>query len=106
MQGKLWWAKFQREIQLTVKLRRVTHAAVPGTPFFLVVASAKEWNSPWYLLTNEPLQGVEDALRIVQIYTRRWHIEWSFRFEKSELGSEHIRVREWEAHLCVPGNCQ
>jgi hypothetical protein len=41
---------------------------------------------------------VEEALRIVQIYTRRWQIEWSFRFEKSELGIEHIRVREWEAH--------
>ncbi len=42
---------------------------------------------------------MEDALRIVQIYSRRWQIEWSFRFEKSELGIEHIRVREWEAHL-------
>jgi hypothetical protein len=60
---------------------------------------AKEWGSPWYLLTNEPLVRVEDALRIVQIYTRRGPIEWSFRFEKSELGIEHIRVREWEAHL-------
>src|SRR5215469_5707533 len=60
---------------------------------------AKEWDSPWYLLTNEPLEGVEEALRIVQIYSRRWQIEWSFRFEKRELGIEHIRVREWEAHL-------
>ena len=99
IQGKLWWAKFHREIQLTVKLRRVKHAAVPGTQFFLIVASAQEWDSPWYLLTNEPLERVEDALRIVQIYSRRWQIEWSFRFEKSELGIEQIRVREWEAHL-------
>jgi hypothetical protein len=28
-----------------------------------------------------------------------WQIEWSFRFEKCELGIEHIRVRNWEAHL-------
>src|SRR5215470_10538450 len=59
---------------------------------------ANEWDSPWYLLTNEPLEGVEEALRIVQISSRRWQIEWSFRFEKSELGIEHIRIREWEAH--------
>lgn len=39
IQGKLWWAKFNREIQLTVKLRRVKHAAVPGTQLFLVVGS-------------------------------------------------------------------
>jgi hypothetical protein len=99
LQGKLWWAKFGREIHLTIKLRAVGHASVPAARFFLVVASAKEWDSPWYLLTNEPLAGVEDALRIVQIYSRRGPIEWSFRFEKSELGLEHIRVREWEAHL-------
>src|SRR5215470_18128075 len=60
---------------------------------------ANEWDSPWYLLTNEPLEGVEEALRIVQISSRRWQIEWSFRFEKSELGIEHMRVQAWEAHL-------
>jgi hypothetical protein len=60
---------------------------------------AKEWDTPWYLLTNEPLWRVQEALRIVQIYSRRGPIEGRFRFEKSELGSEHLRVREWEAHL-------
>ncbi len=99
LQGKLWWAKFGREISLTVKVRPVRHSSVPEVPLYLVIASAKEWDSPWYLLTNEPLERVEDALRIVQIYARRWQIEWSFRFEKCELGIEHIRVRGWEAHL-------
>jgi hypothetical protein len=32
---------------------------------------AKEWDTPWYLLTNEPLWRVQEALRIVQIYSRR-----------------------------------
>jgi hypothetical protein len=91
----------RRVIHLIIKLRAVHHAAVPGTQFFLIVASAKDWSTPWYLLTNEPLARVQDALRIVQIYSRRWHIEGSFRVETSALGSEHIRVRQWEAHLGV-----
>jgi DDE family transposase len=99
VQGQLWWAKFGREIFLTVKVRHVRHASLPQVPLYLVIASAKEWDAPWYLLTNEPIERVEEALRIVQIYARRWQIEWSFRFEKGELGIEHIRVRDWEAHL-------
>lgn len=51
------------------------------------------------MLTNEPLWRVQEALRIVQISSRRGPLEGSFRFEKSELGIEQIRVREWEAHL-------
>lgn len=39
IQGKLWWAKFGRQIHLTIKLRAVRHAAVPGVQFFLVVGS-------------------------------------------------------------------
>ncbi|GCE02976.1 transposase [Dictyobacter aurantiacus] len=99
VQGTLWWAAFGREITLTIKWRLVRHAEVEGMPLYLVVASAKEWSSPWYLLTNEPVEEAEAAMRIVNIYCRRWQIEWSFRFEKSELGIEHMRVRGWERQL-------
>jgi hypothetical protein len=45
------------------------------------------------------MERVEDALRIVQIYAGRGPLEWSFRVEQGEWGIEHIRVRDWEAHL-------
>lgn len=39
----------------------------------------------------------------MQAYTRRWHIELTFRFAKSELGIESIRVRKPEARLKLLG---
>lgn len=99
VQGKVWWPIFGREIVLTVKVRRVRHASLPGVPLYLVIIRAMEWDSPWYMLTNEPLERGEDALRIVQIYALQGSLEWGFRFEKCELSIEHIRVRNWEAHL-------
>ncbi len=53
-------------------------------------------DEPWRLLTTEPVQTLEDAQRIVQAYARRWQVELAFRFGKSELGVESIRVRGWE----------
>lgn len=53
-------------------------------------------DEPWRLLTTEPVQTLEDAQRIVHAYARRWQIELAFRFGKSELGVESIRVRGWE----------
>ncbi len=53
-------------------------------------------DEPWRLLTTEPIQTLEDAQRIVQAYARRWQVEAAFRFSKSELGVESIRVRGWE----------
>jgi hypothetical protein len=50
VQGKLWWAKFHREIQLTIKLRKVKHAAVPGAQFFLVVGSRQGMGQPLVLV--------------------------------------------------------
>jgi hypothetical protein len=59
---------------------------------------APQWvgDEPWRLLTTEPVQTLEDAQRIAQAYARRWQIELAFRFGKSELGVESIRVRGWE----------
>jgi len=42
---------------------------------WLVVARRGRGQEPWYLLTSEPIQSVEDAWRIVYSYARRWQIE-------------------------------
>jgi hypothetical protein len=62
---------------------------------WLVVARRKG-QSPWYLLTNEPIRTVEDAWRIVLVYARRWQIEMAIRYDKCELAFESPRLRHWE----------
>ena len=51
------------------------------------------------LLTNEPVESIESAWRIVLAYARRWQIEMSLRFHKSELAVESPRVWSWERRL-------
>lgn len=43
---------------------------------------------PWYLLTNEPIRSLDDAWQIVFAYARRWQLETTFRYSKTELAME------------------
>ena len=69
----------------------VCHPDFPG-PLWLVVARPGSGRSPWYLLTNEPAQAVEQAWAVVFAYARRWQIEMVFRFGKSELAMQSPRL--------------
>jgi hypothetical protein len=69
-----------------------THAQ----PLWLVVARRKH-QPPWYLLTSEPAHTPQLAWRIVLAYARRWQIEMSIRFHKSELAFESARLVHWQA---------
>lgn len=68
-------------------------------PLWLVVARRSGGQEPWYLLTNEPIETAEDAWKIVLAYARRWQIEMTFRYGKSELGMESPRLWRWERRL-------
>lgn len=61
-------------------------------PLWLVAARSGGGREPWYLLTNEPVEDAKAAWRIVRAYARRWQIEMSFRFQKSELAMESLRL--------------
>jgi Transposase DDE domain len=82
--------------------RKVGIVAVPvfdpqhGQPLTLVVARPGGGREPWYLLTNEPVRSEEEAWRIVFAYARRWQVETMFRYSKSELAFESIRLQRWE----------
>jgi hypothetical protein len=65
-------------------------------PLWLVVARRGQGQEPWYLLTTEPVTTAEQAWRIVYAYARRWQIELSWRYGKSELALESPRVWSWE----------
>ena len=68
----------------------------PDHSFTLVVSRPGKGRKPWYLLTNEIVTSVEDAWRIVLAYNRRWQVELSIRFSKSELAFESPRLLAWE----------
>jgi len=77
----------------------VTHPDYPEQPLFLVVSRPGKGKKPWYLLTNEPLQTVEDAWQIVFAYARRWQIEMTYRYAKTELAMESPRLWAWNNRL-------
>jgi hypothetical protein len=62
----------------------------------LIVARRGAGQPPWYLLTNEPVASTEDLWHIVFCYARRWQLEMVWRFGKSELAMESVRVWTWE----------
>ena len=72
---------------------------VPGFPNFpltLVVSRPGKGRKPWYLITQEQVSTVEDAWRIVLAYNRRWQVEVSIRYSKSELAFESPRLLSWQ----------
>jgi hypothetical protein len=68
-------------------------------PLFLVVSRPGYARKPWYLLTSEPVLTSEQAWKIVFAYARRWQIEMSLRFTKSEMAFESPPLLAWQARL-------
>jgi len=66
---------------------------------FLVVSRPGYGRKPWYLITTEPVLNAEQAWRIIFAYARRWQIEMSLRFTKTEMAFESPRLIAWEARL-------
>lgn len=89
----LWDGQLRKLRQTSVLAIRVRHADYAG-PLWLVVA--RRGGEPWYLLTNEPIESEEAAWQVVVAYARRWQVETSFRYGKSELRMESPRLQQWE----------
>ena len=73
----------------------MAHPEQPDQPLWLVVCRS-QGRSPWYLLTAEGIDTDEQAWHVVFGYTRRWQIELSWEYEKSELAFQSPRVYEGE----------
>jgi hypothetical protein len=91
----LWDARRHCQRRTGVLALPVTHPA-SAQPLTLVVARRGKGQEPWYLLTSEPVETIADAWRIVLIYARRWQVETTWRYSKSELAMESPRVWTWE----------
>ena len=89
----LWDGQWRKWRQTSVLALPVRHAGY-GDPLWLVVA--RRGGEPWYLLTNEPIESEEAAWQVVLAYARRWQVETSFRYGKTELHMESPRLHKWE----------
>jgi hypothetical protein len=69
---------------------------LPDFPLTLVVSRPGKGRKPWYLITQEQVSTVQDAWRIVLAYNRRWQVEVSIRYSKSELAFESPRLLSWQ----------
>ena len=92
------------------KVRRVTIAYLKvflpkhSTPMTLVVCrDAKKSQEPMFLLTNCEVKTKAQAWKILFSYMRRWAIEQTFRFNKSELALESPRLWFWENRQKIMG---
>ena len=100
--GKRTWSTRQLYDLRSRTRQRVGVLAIPVAhpehtrPLWLVVARSKRGREPWYLLTSDVIVGPEDAWAVVLAYARRWQIEQTWRYGKSELGCESPRVWAWE----------
>ena|SRR5690242_20558100 len=68
-------------------------------PLTLVIARLGKGREPWYLLTAEPIHTLAEAWALVLAYARRWQIEMVWRYSKSELAFERLRVWAWDVRL-------
>jgi Transposase DDE domain len=89
----VWDSQLRKLRQTSVVALPVRHASYVG-PLWLVIA--RRGGEPWYLLTNEPIESEEAAWQVVLAYARRWQVETSFRYGKSELRMESPRLQQWE----------
>jgi hypothetical protein len=87
------------EQQIGVYCCPVRHPLFPECPLWLVVSRQGKGRKPWYLLTSEPTTNPEQAWHIIRAYARRWQIEMSFRFQKSELALESPRIYAWRHRI-------
>jgi hypothetical protein len=71
----------------------IRHAGYAGK---LWVVIGRKKGEPWYLVTNECVETEEQAWRIIYVYARRWQIELTFRYGKSELAMESLRLQKAE----------
>lgn len=96
---RLIWDARRRCQRKTGVLACPVHLPDDERQLFLVVSRPGSGHKPWYLLTTEPVHTPAQAWQIIFAYARRWQIEMSLRFTKSELAFESPRLIRWESRL-------
>jgi len=91
----------KRRGKLTFRITQIgwTRVRLPGREqnLTMVVSRLAGCDTPLMLLTNLPVENLEDAKRVVRYYVRRWECEEAIRFLKSQVNLEKIRALRWSA---------
>lgn len=77
----------------------VVHPEFPMDRLWLVASRPGRGRAPLYLLTNEPADTAETAWTVICAYMRRWQVETTFRYSKSEMAMESPRVWHWDTRM-------
>ena len=96
---RMIWDARRRCYRKTGVIALPIHLPEDDRPLFLVVSRPGYGRKPWYLITTETVHTAEQAWMIIFAYARRWQIEVSLRFTKSEMAFEAPRLIKWEARL-------
>jgi len=96
---RMIWDARRRCHRKTAIIAAPIHLPNDERQLFLVVSRPGYGRKPWYLITTEPIHTTEQAWQIVFAYARRWQIEMSLRFTKTEMAFESPRLQAWEARL-------
>ena len=96
---RMIWDARRRCYRKTGVIALPIHLPEDDRPLFLVVSRPGYGRKPWYLITTETVHTAEQAWMILFAYARRWQIEVSLRFTKSEMAFEAPRLIKWEARL-------
>ena len=96
---RMIWDARRRCLRKTGIIAFPIHLPDDDRSLFLVVSRPGYGRKPWYLLTTELIHSPEQAWQIVFAYARRWQIEMSLRFTKSEMAFESPRLLKWESRL-------
>lgn len=90
----LWDSRRARWVQASVLVLPVRHPEQPEVTLSLLLCRSAG-RLPWYLLTNEAVANEEEAWQVVFAYVRRWQIEQTWRYDKSELAFQSPRLWHW-----------
>lgn len=96
---RLLWDARRRCLRKTGVIALPVHLPQDERQLYLVVSRPGPGRKPWYLITTEPILTADQAWRIILAYARRWQIEMSLRFSKTELAFESPRLMAWDSRL-------
>ena len=98
-ESRLLWDARRRCLRKTGVIALPVHLPEDDRQLFLVVSRPGYGRKPWYLITTEPIQNAAQAWSIIFAYAKRWQIEMSLRFAKSEMAFESPRLLNWESRM-------
>lgn len=95
-----FWDKERKEYRkVSILYMPVKHPEIADKQLYLVIARDKKGSEPIYFLTDVEIDTNGMAWCILKSYMRRWDVEQVFRFGKTAMGIESIRLWFWENRL-------